>query len=161
MVSKRPTGTIKGAKITKIKMTKAIEGTGGIKTRIAERLGVQWASVNDALKREGWDDIREIYQDECEKVGDLAEERIVDIIKDKNVLVAAESTKNARWYLSKKHKNRGYGEESTVTVQGGDKPITVNHNLINISELDLPLETKKEILAAIEKKEAKEKKGRS
>lgn len=132
----------------------AIRGSGGIKQLIADRLGCSWTTVYLCLSREGpgWDRVRTAYRDECERIGDLAEEAIKDCITQRRDLAVA--SQNARWFLSRRHKERGFGDESKVTVQGGDKPIQVQATKYTLDDLDLPLEVRKEILKAIEKKEA-------
>jgi hypothetical protein len=56
-------------------------------------------------------------------------------------------------------KNRGYVERQEHRL-GGDKkapPIEAKRNYVNVADLELPLEVKRIILAALEKREAEEK----
>ncbi len=131
---------------------KALEGSGGIKSRIAERLRTTPAVVNTLLHRPDWDDMREAFDAERERVIDTAEQTIKEAIENKADPVLA--TQNARWYLDRMAKARGYGSESKVTVEGGDKPIrTASVNVIAVETLNLPVELRRQLLAAVEQKE--------
>ena len=135
-------------KVSKKKFIKALEGTGGIKTVICERLGCCQATLWKLINREDWADMRQAYVNEVERVGDLAEETIIKAIQDTTDMTLA--TTNARWYLSRKCKDRGYGEQSEVNVQG-----TVNtvNTTVDVRVLALPLEIRRQILLAIEKEQ--------
>lgn len=138
--------------ITSTKLKKAIKGTHGIKKNICANLGVSYSALNRALARQGveWDKARELLEAERERVGDMAEEAILDTMGQRLDLNVASST--ARWYLDRKGKARGFGKTSEVTLQGGKSPIRIEHEtLIPIEKLDLPLETKKEVLEAMRK----------
>ena len=177
----RPNG-----RISKIRFLRALPGTGGIKIRIMETLDCSRNTLNHYLNKEDWDDVRQAYEDECNSIGDLAEETVREGIELRSTTLATcpdcnieiscpeckkpiyvfdrdtvqamnTATKNARWMLSRKHKERGYGEESRVTVQGGDKPLEIEQTQkISIEDLDLPLETRKVIFEAMKKKKAQE-----
>ena len=145
-------------RISKIRFLKAIPGTCGIKIRIAETLDCSYNTLNRYLNKEGWDDVRQVYKDECEKIKDLAEETVHHCIEQrgghKELAVAS---KNARWLLGRRAKERGYGEETTVKHEGGEEPIKVEQSQkISIEDLDLPIETRKLILEAMKKKKAQE-----
>jgi len=137
--------------ITKRRMQKAIVGSGGLKTVIAERLGVAWGTVNDILKRKGWEDIRTIWEEELEAVGDLAEETIQFAMRQR--LDISSASLNARWYLGLRHRHRGFVEQSKVIVEGGENPIKVEQSLIDVDSLKLPIAVRKALLAAIEERE--------
>ena len=143
-----------GYTITKSRMRAAIIGSGGLKTVIAERLGVTWSVVNDVLKRKGWEDIRTVWEEEMEAVGDHAENAIQHAITQR--LDIQQATLNARWYLGLRHRHRGFAEQSKIVVEGGKNPIKIEQSLVDLDKLDLPLEVRKVLLAAIEK-ETKEK----
>ncbi len=58
----------------------------------------------------------------------------------------------ARWYLDRRHPDRGYGKKEELTLQGGRNPIQIeNQTLLPIHELELDLATKKKVLAAMKK----------
>lgn len=155
-------------RISKPRFLKALEGTGGIKVRIAENLECAYSTVHYLLKRKSWADMLQAYNEEYDKIGDLAEETVKEAIelrgttKDGDKVPAMNTaSKNARWLLSQKHKGRGYGkDETTINIQGGDKPVQVEgYHTVSIEELDLPLDMRRAVLEAIEKK-AEEKKER-
>lgn len=136
--------------LTKTKFLKALSGTGGNKTQIADRLRVSWLTVQHYLKREGWEDVVEAYRAEVEKVGDLAEEAIVHAIGQRFDLNVA--TQNARWLLSRKrYQDRQLMDK--IEVEGGGTQVNVTQNTISIDTLNLPVEVRRELLAAIEARE--------
>lgn len=147
-----------GRRLTPHLLLRAIPGTGGLKSKIAEKIGCERNTVHHALREKtgrAWDRVRQAYDDECQRIGDVAELTLQEVIQQR--LDLAQASQNARWYLSKKHKDRGYEEEGKMTVQGGKTPvkITVTKEL----EVDkLPLELRRKILAEMEKAaEAEEK----
>ena len=151
----------RGLKLTPVRVKKALEGSHGIKGLIAQRLGCSYYALSKAMAREGdaWDECRYLYKLEQEKVGDLAERTIFEVMRSmKDVPVAAQT---ARWYLDRKHVDRGYGKKEQVTLEGGQNPISINHTLIPIAALNLPLETKREILKAMEAWEKENKQNES
>jgi transposase len=143
--------------VTKAQFTKALRGTAGIKVTIAKRLNVHRDTIHNLLARADWDDVRAEYEWEVQSGVDAAERCILDAIKQRenpSLAVAA-----ARWFLSRRRPEK-YGLKRKVTVEGGDKPIqTQNLNMnanIPIEALNLPLETKRQILQALELKEQEE-----
>lgn len=151
----------RGLKLTPVRVKKALEGSHGIKGLIAQRLGCSYYALSKAMAREGdaWDECRYLYKLEQEKVGDLAERTIFEVMRSmKDVPVAAQT---ARWYLDRKHVDRGYGKKEQVTLEGGQNPISINHTLIPIAALNLPLETKRVILKAMEAWEKENKQNES
>lgn len=151
----------RGLKLTPVRVKKALEGSHGIKGLIAQRLGCSYYALSKAMAREGdaWDECRYLYKLEQEKVGDIAERTVFEVMRSmKDVPVAAQT---ARWYLDRKHVDRGYGKKEQVTLEGGQNPISINHTLIPIAALNLPLETKREILKAMEAWEKENKQNES
>ena len=151
----------RGLKLTPVRVKKALEGSHGIKGLIAQRLGCSYYALSKAMAREGdaWDECRYLYKLEQEKVGDIAERTVFEVMRSmKDVPVAAQT---ARWYLDRKHVDRGYGRKEQVTLEGGQNPISINHTLIPIAALNLPLETKREILKAMEAWEKENKQNES
>lgn len=66
----------------------------------------------------------------------------------------------ARWYLDRKHVDRGFGKKDQMTLEGGQNPLTLQHQtVIPIDKLDLPLAVKKQILEAMDKLAAQEQGG--
>ncbi len=151
----------RGLKLTPVRVKKALEGSHGIKGLIAQRLGCSYYALSKAMARDGdaWDECRYLYKLEQEKVGDIAERTVFEVMRSmKDVPVAAQT---ARWYLDRKHVDRGYGRKEQVTLEGGQNPISINHTLIPIAALNLPLETKREILKAMEAWEKENKQNES
>lgn len=94
----------------------AIPGTGGIISAIAKRVGCAWHTAQKYIRE--MPTVAAAYADECESVTDLAETTVIKAIRDGDV-------GTARWYLSTKGKNRGYGERLEVTGAEG-KPIAID-----------------------------------
>jgi len=88
----------------------AIAGSGGIVSTIASRIGCTWHTARKYI--DNYPTIRAAYDDECEKVLDLAEAKTIEAIKDGD-------TSMIRYYLSTKGKNRGYSERHEVTGSDG------------------------------------------
>lgn len=135
-------------KMTRPKFLKALKGTHGIKTVIAERLDCSWLAVHNFLKKWIGSEIEDAYNEECERVGDIAENRIIQCIQlglDENI-----ATQNARWLLSRKCKDRGYGDKQTITHEGGENPIELKSEVMLDFE-SMPLELKKELLKYVKK----------
>lgn len=137
-------------RISKARFIKALEGTGGRKSDIAKRLGCSVGTVGNKLRAEGWGDVEAMYQEEVEKINDLAEATIVNAMSNKDLVQA---TKNARWWLQRKAVDRGFGDVSRKIVEGGDAPIKVLQVTVPINTLKLPLEMRREILEALEEEE--------
>jgi len=137
--------------ISKKQMKEAIVGSRGVLSKIADRVGVSWVIIKKHLDVEGWDDVRDAYNEECERVGDLAEDAVQFAIMLKVDLRV--SLDAAKWYLQQKWKKRGYSDKSTVKVEGGDSPIKVLQANISVDALDLPPEIMREILGAVERRE--------
>ena len=147
---KKSSGKGKRLIITPSRFKKALEGSYGLKGVLVQRLDCTYYALNRALAREGdaWDECRYLYKLEQEKVGDLAERTIFEVMRSMmDVSLAAQT---ARWYLDRKHADRGYGKKEQVTLEGGQNPLNVNHTIIPIAALNLPLETKRDILKAVE-----------
>lgn len=77
----------------------AIPGTGGIISTIAKRVGCAWDTAKRYIDR--YATVRRAYENECEKVTDLAEEIVIGSIKKGDL-------PTAKWYLVMKGRPRGY-----------------------------------------------------
>ena len=97
----------KSDRYTIAQIKKAIEGSGGIVSTVARKLGCNW---NTARKKiEGTEETQQAYKDEVERMVDAAETVIyTSITEEKN-------TQDAKWFLSKKGKHRGYGDQVEVS----------------------------------------------
>ena len=96
-------------KPTKTQVKKAIHDSGGIIDEIARRLGVSWATARSYINK--WDDTKALYDDENERLLDMAEETVINSIKKGD-------TQDAKWLLARKGKQRGYGDNVDVTSGG-------------------------------------------
>lgn len=96
----------------------AIPGTGGIISTIAKKVGCTWHTARDHI--ENYPTVQKAYDDECEVVTDVAESRLIGAIRDGDVGAA-------KWWLTRKGKDRGFVESHAVDVtSGGEKvPATV------------------------------------
>lgn len=103
------------SKHTQQEVIDAIRGSHGIKITIARKLKVHRNSVLNYLKR--YAQAREVYEEETESMGDLAESVIIKAIKRDDV-------ETAKWYCRMKLKERGYLERNEHTgAEGG--PIVI------------------------------------
>lgn len=56
-----------------------------------------------------------------------------------------------------RHRNRKLYDETKARVEGGDKPVRVEHSgTVEPATLDLPLDVKRQLLAALEQQKATE-----
>ncbi len=88
----------------------AIPGTGGIVSAIARKVGCEWNTAKKYI--DNYPTVRAAYDAECEVMLDLAESTVLKNIKDGD-------TQDAKWYLTKKGKRRGYGDSMEVTGKDG------------------------------------------
>ena len=88
----------------------AINDTGGIKAMIANRLQVHRHTVDNYLSR--YATAQQAYDEEVAKVGDMAEDVIIQAINKNDV-------ETAKWYARMKLKERGYSERQEVTGKDG------------------------------------------
>ena len=103
----------------------AIPGTGGIVSAIARRMRCDWHTAKKYI--DTYPTIKQAYDDEVESTLDLAESVVMGNIKLAEEEVKAgerADTSDAKWYLSRKGKGRGYSERQEITGAGGS-PITI------------------------------------
>jgi transposase-like protein len=97
----------------------AIPGTGGIVSAIARKVGCEWETVRAWIDK--YPTVKRAYDAECEAMLDLAESAVL-----RNIKLAAQGegdTQDAKWYLTKKGKRRGYGDSMEVTGKDGGPAI--------------------------------------
>jgi hypothetical protein len=101
------------------KFIEAIPGTGGIISAIAKKVGCSWHTAKKYIRT--YATIRQAYNDECEAILDMAEQTLLKSIKEGN-------TGDARWYLARKGRKRGYILETEIKqdVTSGGEPIIGN-----------------------------------
>ena len=110
---------------TAAQFIEAIPGTGGIISTIADRVGCTWNTAKKYIDEHAT--IRAAYDDEAERIVDLAESVLVKNIQNAAKMVkqgGIVDTGDVKWYLSRKGKSRGYVERQEVT--GADSgPLTI------------------------------------
>jgi len=120
---------------------------------IAERLGVVRGTVAWCLnKRTGveWDKARKAFNDEVDSVVILAEDTVHEMISQRRDIRVA--SQNAQWYLERK-KPAAYSKQDTLKIEGGEPIRIETKHLICIDDLNLPLDTRRILLKAIEEQE--------
>lgn len=133
---------------TKKEFLEALQGTGGVKARIAENLGCSYGTVGNLLRRPDWADMLEAFNDEVECGVDLAQQTIMDAMRQRLDMGVASNT--ARWYLS--HMRRDQFADKTI-IEGGANPIKVVQANIDVDTLNLPIEMKRQLLLAMDNKD--------
>ena len=124
-----------------------IPNSGGIVSTIADRAGCCWKTARDHIQRTPR--LRELFEAECETALDLAESVIVgNILAAADLQRAAEAegrdvpivdSSDAKWFLSKKGKARGYGEVSAVTLRtapGRIEIVTLREKMVALGVSD-------------------------
>lgn len=112
-------------RITKKKFKEACVDSGGNQARIASKIGVSRQAINIFIKKHP--ELRELIENEAEKLIDVAEDNI-----DMDIMVKHDID-SSKWKLlnSKKGKNRGYGIKNEIEHIG--ESIGVVFNLIEKS----------------------------
>ena len=88
---------------------KAIQGTAGVKSHIAKKLGVARSTLDSYLER--WATVREAYDEEKAGVSDAARSVVInDIVNNRNV-------ETAKWWLRMKESNE-FGDKSKIEHSG-------------------------------------------
>lgn len=99
MGSKRP-------RYSKPTVLRAIEGSGGIVSDVAKRLGCDWNTAQRYIQR--WPETQEAFQAERERILDLAETTLYRAIQEGDIQAA-------KWVLSRLGRHRGYGDHVEVS----------------------------------------------
>ena len=105
-----------GSKYSAQTFISAIPGTGGIVSAIARKVGCDWNTANRWINEAPT--VRRAYDAECEAMLDLAESTVLKNIKDGD-------TADAKWYLTKKGKRRGYGDAVELTGAVATSNVTI------------------------------------
>lgn len=133
--------------LSKPRVMKAIPGSGGRISTMAHKLGTTYKSLHRALRRPAWEDVREAIHEEKERLADVAEFTIDEMISQRLDFRVAAST--ARWYLERLHSDRGYQERKNVTLEGGEHPIRVEQKSL-IAVANLPLNLRVQLLEELD-----------
>jgi len=138
-------------KLTPRLLLKAIPGTGGVMGRIAKNAGCGYNTAVKAFESNEakWDECRAEFAVEKQSIGDAAEHTMQYLVNQR--IDFATARKAAEFILSRKFKDRGYGDVSTLKIESDNPLIQMNQNNVNIADLPLPLKIKVAILEAIEK----------
>lgn len=84
----------------------AIEGSGGIVSAVAKRLGCDWATARAYIQR--WPETQAAFEAERERILDQAETTLYRAIQEGDVQAA-------KWVLSRLGRHRGYGDHVEVS----------------------------------------------
>ncbi|WP_156890755.1 hypothetical protein [Meiothermus rufus] len=85
---------------------RAIEGSGGIVSAVAKRLGASWSTARALIQR--WPETQAAFEAEREKTLDEAESVIHRAIQEGDAQAA-------KWLLSRLGRHRGYGDHVEVS----------------------------------------------
>lgn len=96
----------------------AIEGSGGIKQIVAERLNVHRHTIANYQQR--YPSVSKALQDEMEVILDKAESNLFTIISEGDITTS-------QWLLKYKAKDRGYVEKSEQKIEGSIETIIKVH----------------------------------
>ena len=97
------------ASYTAAQFIKAIPGSGGIITVIADRVGCDWATAKRYITN--YSTVEQAYNNERNRIVDLAETKIISAINEGDI-------QTVKWYLSTIGKERGYTERQEHDVSG-------------------------------------------
>lgn len=95
---------------SKAKLMRAIDGSRGVLSQIARRLGVSRTAVQSYLKK--WPDAQIALEDERDKLIDVAEVKLFDMAINKD------SEKSLHFLLKTQGKSRGYVEKHEQQISG-------------------------------------------
>lgn len=89
---------------------------------------------------------------------DIAEHTLIVAMtqRDEDNKIMPSGVSAAKFVAGTKGRSRGYETATKVTIEGGSNPIRVARALSELDELELSIETRKELLKAIELKSAQE-----
>jgi hypothetical protein len=88
----------------------AIADSAGIVSTIAKRVGCDWHTAKKYITN--YPTVLQAYEDECERVTDLAETMLIKSIQGGDLSAV-------RYYLSTKGKSRGYVERAELSGPNG------------------------------------------
>ncbi len=137
----------------------AIKGSHGMLTRIAERAGVCYSTVEKIINKrhkyslsEAWAPVHQAYIEECERVDDIAELAVVESMEQRKDIATAART-GLRYLTTRcRAAKRGFVDRTRMVHEGGERPIQINTTQFDvpIDKLDLPVEVRALILDKME-----------
>lgn len=102
-------------KFTKEQVLEAVKDSATIISTVAKRLGCEWNTARKYIFK--WNETRIAYENERQKTIDFAEGKLFEIMKKGDA-------PTIKWFLSKKAKDRNYGDEEFVEA-GNDTKIEI------------------------------------
>ena len=96
---------------TVAQFAKAIPGSGGIISTVAKRVGCNWQTARSHIDKSPT--LTRMWQDEREGLLDLAESVLMQSIQSGD-------TQDAKWYLARLGKNRGFADKVEQEITGAD-----------------------------------------
>ena len=106
------------AKVKKIHVIRAIDGSGGILSAIAKKLNISWATVRNYIENYN---LQPYIDEEKESVLDLCESKLIQNIDDND-------NQAIFYYLNNRGKSRGYNAPvkiDNISSDGSMSPINV------------------------------------
>ena len=103
-------------KFKKSEIQKAIKGSGGYMSRVALKLGCDWSSAKKYISIFG---LEEMLKEEDERINDLAEMKLLELINQGNLGAII-------FRLKTRAKDRGYIEQYQFGDMNNSQPIVVN-----------------------------------
>jgi hypothetical protein len=102
-------GSGRNGKYTAADFIAAIPETGGIVSKIADKVGCAWNTAKKYI--DTYPTVKAVYDAECERVLDDAESVILGEIENRD-------TQTAKWYLTMKGRHRGYAPKQVIEQEG-------------------------------------------
>ena len=99
------------AKLNKKKVKKAITGSGGVLSVLAEKCDVSRSAITQFLQKKRNQDVKELIEQEKERIIDLAENKL-------HGLINKEDFQAIKYFLNTKGKSRGYVERQEMEHLG-------------------------------------------
>lgn len=110
-------------RFTAKEVCKAVKGSGGIKNQVARKLGVNRHTIDNYQRK--YASVRRALEQERQNTIDVAEALVVTNIflarKEQTELERLVDTGDAKWYLARIGKDRGYTERKEADVSLGGK----------------------------------------
>jgi len=94
-------------KFTTDQFSKAIKGSGGVITMIAQRVGCSWNTAKKYIEK--FPTLRDAYDNELQFTNDIALTVVLQAIKEGDI-------GTAKWWLTKKRPLE-FGDQQTLTVE--------------------------------------------
>ena len=130
----------------------AIPGTYGIWSELAHRLGCSLNAVQQSLYQEGWEGVLEAFQQERLRLGDQCLLNLIRLAKySLNEPVRYQANCRLAEYVLP-----GFKPSSRVVVEGGDKPIQHQHQVLVFDVAQVLQLSAKDRLTVLEAAEARQ-----